>query len=216
MLAALSAGTLVMQISVIKCIGYDLDIVAAVGEAQKAWINGTVGSAIRQLRGEPRNWLLKDLGHTWLRDTTAGRSWLLDDPIGRRFAQLTKRQAKRRWAIDITSSLALNARANRKRKAVAHLRPPRPFKLTRTGTHEIKDEGESHRPPPKAVAVSRPRRTTRHEQAVFDSVRTYSHKPRSFRLLRRPLQTDEAGSRSDFEMSLHISSGLDSDSDYDP
>lgn len=108
---AFDTGRLTMSISVLKCVGYDLDIVSAVGEAQKGWINGTVGSAKRYARGSPRKWLVFK-GATWLNTTRAGREWLDEDPVGQRFDQMTAAE-RRRWVTERERATRARARPQR-------------------------------------------------------------------------------------------------------
>lgn len=99
-LEALSSGGIIISITILKCVAYDLGLAAALGEAQKGWVNGTVGSRKIYEKGQTRSWVLTLGGDQWLQDTAAGQSWLQDDPEGRRFAQLSTREEKRRWAAE--------------------------------------------------------------------------------------------------------------------
>ncbi|EJD48898.1 hypothetical protein AURDEDRAFT_112657 [Auricularia subglabra TFB-10046 SS5] len=99
-LQALSTGGIIISITILKCVAYDMGLAAALGDAQRGWVNGTVGSRKIYEKGQTRSWVLTAGGTEWLHNMSAGRSWLQDDQEGRRFAQLSTVQEKRRWAAE--------------------------------------------------------------------------------------------------------------------
>lgn len=174
-LAAFSSGRLVMSISILQCVGYDLDIVAAVGEAQKAWIDGTVGSAKRHVQGQARRWLLTNTGRAWLNDTKAGREWLSGDAIGRRFVQLTTKDDQMRWAAERMTAdwrrKYLGVVDNKRKRKAAAKGEERSGKRSRVAPSDertkIKDDSDDS----QTVRLSRSTRRMRHARVVTSTVR---------------------------------------------
>ncbi|KZV90556.1 hypothetical protein EXIGLDRAFT_117984 [Exidia glandulosa HHB12029] len=173
-MAAFASGRLIMSISILQCIGYDPAIVAAVGEAQKGWLNGTVGSAKLHAKGAARKWLLTPPGERWRNETRAGREWSQQDALGRRYASLRTRDEKKQWAAERMSRQWRNAYlgiagAPKKRKVAAATRKSkaRPAKRRRVQTKsgvsdsDEDDEDDDRQAESSRAAVTRSTRNRR-------------------------------------------------------